>query len=379
MNVIFTVIFFISLIVMTIIAPDKLLSSLLGGAEKSAATALTLFCIYAVWMGLSRLAEKSGFSRGAARALKPLTKKIFKTENDIALENLAMNLSCNLLGIGGAATPYAVKAIGELEKDKNDFGVIHTRQVTAPTLMSMPPVIITRLMPQERTMREALLLRMFRKFWGLVNPPPRKRMADRYRAKKTRTVMVSSRLVSERSRRALRRGALLAVVVMSLRLLCDAARPGLEPQARHLAPHHRGAEHHQQNDHHRLVGGQGRGGHFILVKRGGEELDDIGPQDGAVNVELATGEGIAPQGHRQDGVHLNILRDTGVIDGAAAADADEARHRHAHAQDHVGEQLDHLRVQAIEAGGIGVDAHRLGVEPQGGESQHQPEHHRRQV
>ena len=91
MNVIFTVIFFISLIVMTIIAPDKLLSSLLGGAEKSAATALTLFCIYAVWMGLSRLAEKSGFSRGAARALKPLTKKMFKTENDAALENLAMN------------------------------------------------------------------------------------------------------------------------------------------------------------------------------------------------------------------------------------------------------------------------------------------------
>ena len=142
MNVIFTVIFFISLIVMTIIAPDKLLSSLLGGAEKSAATALTLFCIYAVWMGLSRLAEKSGFSRGAARALKPLTKKIFKTENDIALENLAMNLSCNLLGIGGAATPYAVKAIGELEKDKNDFAQKRLFVINATSVQLIPSTVI---------------------------------------------------------------------------------------------------------------------------------------------------------------------------------------------------------------------------------------------
>ena len=100
------------------------------------------FCIYAVWMGLSRLAEKSGFSRGAARALKPLTKKIFKTENDIALENLAMNLSCNLLGIGGAATPYAVKAIGELEKDKNDFAQKLLFVINATSVQLIPSTVI---------------------------------------------------------------------------------------------------------------------------------------------------------------------------------------------------------------------------------------------
>ena len=66
MNAIFTAVFLLSLVVITIVAPDKLLSTLLGGGEKAAATALTLFCIYAVWMGLSRLAEKSGFSRLAA-------------------------------------------------------------------------------------------------------------------------------------------------------------------------------------------------------------------------------------------------------------------------------------------------------------------------
>lgn len=142
MNVIFTVVFIASLLIMTITAPDKLLSSLLGGAERSAKTALTLFCIYAVWMGLSRLAEKSGLSRGAARALKPLSKKLFKTDNQAALENLAMNMSCNLLGIGGAATPFAVKAIGELEKDKNDWAQKLLFIINATSIQLIPSTVI---------------------------------------------------------------------------------------------------------------------------------------------------------------------------------------------------------------------------------------------
>lgn len=74
--------------------------------------------------------------------MKPLTKKIFKTENDIALENLAMNLSCNLLGIGGAATPYAVKAIGELEKDKNDFAQKLLFVINATSVQLIPSTVI---------------------------------------------------------------------------------------------------------------------------------------------------------------------------------------------------------------------------------------------
>ena len=142
MNVIFTVIFFASMLIIAVTAPDELLSSLMDGAERSAKMALTLFCIYAVWMGLSRLAEKSGFSKGAARALKPLSRRIFKTDNPAALENLAMNLSCNLLGIGGAATPFAVKAIGELEKDKNDWAQKLLFVINATSIQIIPSTVI---------------------------------------------------------------------------------------------------------------------------------------------------------------------------------------------------------------------------------------------
>lgn len=142
MNVIFTIIFILSMITLLITAPDKLLPSLLTGAENSAKMALTLFCIYAVWMSVSNLAEKSGLSKGAAKALKPLSKKLFKTDNEKALENLAMNVSCNLLGIGGAATPYAVKAIGELEKDKNERAQKLLFVINATSIQILPTTVI---------------------------------------------------------------------------------------------------------------------------------------------------------------------------------------------------------------------------------------------
>lgn len=142
MNVIFTVIFIASMIAIAIIAPDRLLPCLLGGAESAAKMALTLFCIYAVWMGLSALAEKSGLSRGAARALKPLTGRIFKTRSDAACQNLAMNISCNLLGLGGAATPYAVSAIAELEKEHNSFAQKLLFVINATSIQILPTTVI---------------------------------------------------------------------------------------------------------------------------------------------------------------------------------------------------------------------------------------------
>lgn len=142
MNVIFTAVCIISTAVIAFTAPDRLLSSLLGGAEDAAKMALTLFCIYAVWMGLSKLAEKSGLSRAMARGLKPLSRRIFRTENDAACECLAMNISCNLLGLGGAATPYAVKAIGELERDKNDFAQKLLFVINATSIQILPTTVI---------------------------------------------------------------------------------------------------------------------------------------------------------------------------------------------------------------------------------------------
>ena len=112
MNGVFTAIFIISAVLLCFAAPEKFLTALMGGARTAAAVSLTLFCVYAVWMGLAAVAEECGITRGAAKLLRPACRKIFKTNSDAACEAAAMNLACDLLG-AGASTPFAVKAIGE--------------------------------------------------------------------------------------------------------------------------------------------------------------------------------------------------------------------------------------------------------------------------
>lgn len=124
-------------------SPDLLLPSLLRGGESALKMAVTLFTIYAVWIGLSRLAEKSGLSAYAARAMRPVARRVFSTSDDRATENLAMNLSCNLLGLGGAATPYAVKAIADLEREKNEYAQELLFVINATSIQILPTTVIT--------------------------------------------------------------------------------------------------------------------------------------------------------------------------------------------------------------------------------------------
>lgn len=121
MNAVFAIIIVVSLIYLLFTDPTAMLPALTGGTLNALTSIVTLFCIYALWLSLSRLAEKSGLTKPITRGLKPLVKRLFKTEDKEAIENISMNLTCNLLGIGGAATPYGLKAMSRLDKSGNDF------------------------------------------------------------------------------------------------------------------------------------------------------------------------------------------------------------------------------------------------------------------
>ncbi len=119
MNAVFAAIFILSGAVLLILDPAGFLPALLDGATKSATLCVALLASYAAWLGLMRLWEESGVARGISKILKPLCKKLFKTDDEEALSAIGMNLSTNLLGIGGAATPYGIRAATLLEKNKN--------------------------------------------------------------------------------------------------------------------------------------------------------------------------------------------------------------------------------------------------------------------
>ena len=143
MNILFPILFLLCNLLLLFFAPENFLGALLQGASKSASLCLSLLSSYAVWLGLMRLWEESGVSRKIAKLFRPFTKKLFRTDNQQALDAICMNLSVNLLGISGAATPYGIRAANLLDKTKNaEFSSAMLFVVNATSIQLIPTSII---------------------------------------------------------------------------------------------------------------------------------------------------------------------------------------------------------------------------------------------
>ena len=94
-----------------------------GGAFDGARTAvmtiaLPLVGAMCIWLGVMRLAERSGLVQALARALRPVLSRLFPDvpADHPAMGSMVMNIAANMLGLGNAATPLGLRAMGDLEK-----------------------------------------------------------------------------------------------------------------------------------------------------------------------------------------------------------------------------------------------------------------------
>lgn len=114
MNVLFVAVFCAAGAAVAMTDPAAFLPALLRGGEKAAGLCLALAAVYAVWLGILRVAEDAGLLTALSRGMRPLTRRLFGTDDEQALGHIAVNLSANLLGMGGAATPAGVAAMRRL-------------------------------------------------------------------------------------------------------------------------------------------------------------------------------------------------------------------------------------------------------------------------
>lgn len=103
---------------------DSLVNSIMQGAQKSVEIAIYLAGIMAFWLGIMKIAEKSGLVAKIAFLLTPVAKKLFPDlpKDSPAIGDIAMNFTANAFGLANAATPIGIKAMKELQKhniDKN--------------------------------------------------------------------------------------------------------------------------------------------------------------------------------------------------------------------------------------------------------------------
>lgn len=142
MNAVFAAIFILSCAVLLFLDPAGFLPALLDGASKSAVLCVSLLAAYAAWLGLMKLWEESGVTRGISKLLRPVCKKLFKTRDEEALSAIGMNLSANLLGIGGAATPYGIRAATLLDKSPDARYSSMLFVVNATSLQLIPTSVV---------------------------------------------------------------------------------------------------------------------------------------------------------------------------------------------------------------------------------------------
>ena len=143
MNALFSIVFLLGAAVLLIIAPENFLPTLIDGASKSAALCLSLLATYAVWLGLMNVWKDSGVTRALSRFLRPVTRRLFKTDDPETLDAVCMNVSVNLLGISGAATAYGVKAANLLDRSNNaEYDSCMLFVLNASSLQLLPTSII---------------------------------------------------------------------------------------------------------------------------------------------------------------------------------------------------------------------------------------------
>lgn len=103
------------------------------GAEKAVMkVALPLLGVWAIWLGIMRLAERSGLVQALASALRPVMRRLFPDvpSEHPAVGAMVMNMAANMLGLGNAATPLGLRAMRLLESLNPRPGVATNAMVT---------------------------------------------------------------------------------------------------------------------------------------------------------------------------------------------------------------------------------------------------------
>ncbi len=97
---------------------EAVTSATFDAAKASLITiALPLGAVMALWLGIMRLAEKSGAVERLSGLLRPLLTRLFPDvpANHPAMGAMVMNIAANMLGLGNAATPLGLRAMQGLE------------------------------------------------------------------------------------------------------------------------------------------------------------------------------------------------------------------------------------------------------------------------
>ena len=90
----------------------------LESAKEAVTLCITMVGVMSFWVGLMRIAEKTGIIAGATKKMQPLLRFLFPglANETKAKQYIATNMIANIFGLGWAATPAGLKAMEALQE-----------------------------------------------------------------------------------------------------------------------------------------------------------------------------------------------------------------------------------------------------------------------
>ena len=120
MNAVFFLLFFASIVDILFVDPSGAVSAALAGAENAVTVSIKMLSVYVLWLGVLGVMKQNGVADLLSRVFRPLTKRLFKGEEDKTHSLISQNLAANFLGIGSAATPLGIEAVKQMQGGRGD-------------------------------------------------------------------------------------------------------------------------------------------------------------------------------------------------------------------------------------------------------------------
>ena len=97
-------------------------NSVATSASEAFRISLGLTGVMCLWLGIMKIAEKSGLVEKFSSVISPLLRLVFPAipKGHPALGSISMNFVANMLGLSNAATPLGIKAMHDLQTLNDD-------------------------------------------------------------------------------------------------------------------------------------------------------------------------------------------------------------------------------------------------------------------
>lgn len=98
--------------------PENLMEIITKSCANSVENVITLAGMLCFWSGIFNILKNTEVITKVSNIVKPITKGLFKKDEvtDEILEDVALNVTSNAIGVGNAATVFGISAITKMQK-----------------------------------------------------------------------------------------------------------------------------------------------------------------------------------------------------------------------------------------------------------------------